>query len=66
MHSLCFQSFGTNAIGANEEKRCGISENALRNICVFSSGRFDVDQRTTRKVMLGRIKQAADPNSSSS
>ena len=38
MHSLCFQSFGTNAIGANEEKRCGISENASCNIRIILSG----------------------------
>ena len=38
MHSLCFQSFGTNEISAKEEKRFGIYENVSCNICVVLSG----------------------------
>ena len=38
MSLLCFQSFGTNAKSAKEEKRFGISENVSRNICVVLSG----------------------------
>ena len=38
MHSLCFQSFGTNEISAKEEKRFGIYENELCYICVVLSG----------------------------
>ena len=34
MHSLCFQSFGTNEISAKEEKRFGIYENELCHIYV--------------------------------
>ena len=38
MHLLCFQSFGTNTMGAKEKKRCGISHNWLCNICMVLSG----------------------------
>ena len=38
MSLLCFQSFGTNAMSAKEEKRFGISENVLYNICIVLSG----------------------------
>ena len=38
MHSFCFQSFGTNGIGAKEKKVCGICENISCNICIFLSG----------------------------
>ena len=38
MHLLCFQSFGTNAMGAKKEKRCGISNHTSCNICVMLSG----------------------------
>ena len=38
MHSLCFQSFGTNEISAKEEKQFGIYENVSCNIWVDLSG----------------------------
>ena len=38
MNSLCFQSFGTNTVGAKEKKPCGISENGSCNIYAVLSG----------------------------
>ena len=35
MHPLCFQSFGTNRQRAKLKRRCGISDDASCNICVF-------------------------------
>ena len=38
MHSLHLQSFGTNAVGAKEEKQCGICLHVSYSICIILSG----------------------------
>ena len=60
MHLLHLQSFGTNEIGANEKKLCGISENVSCNICVVLSG------PTFEEFMAGPTVKNARPHCLSS